>query len=479
MRLELHPKQTEAFTSRATEILYGGAAFGGKSFLMRVAAIAWCFEIPLLQVYLFRRLSDDLKKNHVEGPTGFRAMLSAFVKRGHVKFRNLDTEIEFCWNGAKIYLNHCQYEKDLSSYQGADIHVLMMDELTHFTDPMYRFLRSRCRLGALDLPVKFDGMFPRILCGSNPGGIGHNWVKRTFIEGRKPFEIERMPPEEGGMLRQFIPAVLEDNPLAAKDSSYEQRLLGLGNPALVKAMRHGNWNIVAGGAIDDVWGDGDRIIMPRFKVPSSWYVDRSFDWGSSHPFSVLWWAEADGTEATLPSGAKFCPPKGSLVLCHEWYGASGPNQGLKMAAREIAKGIKEREKDLLEGKWITRQPSPGPADNEISAVKNPGVPTIAKEMADEGVRWTESDKSHGTRKIGLDLFRSRLAEARKDYPEQPALYVMDHCRNVIDHWPALPRDKKNPDVVDTNAEDHDYDAAKYRVLAARRPATVIKLGMAH
>lgn len=478
MRLELHEKQTEAYQSEATEILYGGAAFGGKSHLMRVAAIAWCFEIPHLQVYLFRRLSDDLRKNHMEGPTGFPALLSEFVEKRFVIIRDNKGEIEF-WNGAKIHLCHCQYEKDVYSYQGADIHVLMMDELTHFTEFMYRYLRGRCRLGALKLPDKFVGKFPRVLCGSNPGGVGHNWVKRTFISPAPPMTIVKCSRDEGGMLRQYIPAILEDNPLAANDPEYEQRLLGLGNPALIKAMRYGNWDIVAGGAIDDVWVDGSRIIVPRFAIPSSWYVDRSFDWGSSHPFSVLWWGEADGTEATLPDGSKFCPPKGSLVLAHEWYGASGPNQGLKMPARDIARGIKEREKLLIEGKWISRTPNPGPADNEISAIKNPGVPTIESEMAAEGVRWTPSDKSPGTRKIGLDLFRARLAEARKDHPEEPALYVMDHCRGVIERWPVLPRDPKNPDVVDTNAEDHDYDAAKYRVLAARRAATAINLGRAH
>ncbi len=144
--LNLHPKQGVAFTSTATEILYGGAAGGGKSHLMRAAAISWCAAIPGLQVYLFRRLMPDLVKNHMEGPKGFRAMLAPWVDAGFVEI--VEGEIRF-WNGARIYLCHCKEERDRYKYQGAEIHVLLIDELTHFTDAIYRFLRGRVRCGRL------------------------------------------------------------------------------------------------------------------------------------------------------------------------------------------------------------------------------------------------------------------------------------------------------------------------------------------
>jgi len=472
MELELHPQQTKAFTSPATELLYGGAAGGGKSHLMRVAALAWCTEIPGLQVYLFRRLSDDLAKNHMEGPSGFPELLAEWVDSGLVKFNGSKNFIEF-WNGAKIHLCHCQYEKDLAKYQGAEIHVLLLDELTHFSEKIYRYLRGRCRIGGLQVPERYAGKFPRIVAGSNPGGVGHNWVRATFVNAAPPMEVVRQPKSEGGMLRQFIPAKLQDNPtLTENDPDYLDRLEGLGDAALVKAMRDGDWNIVAGGALDDVWSP--RVTVQRFAVPASWRVDRSFDWGSSHPFSVLWWAEADGTEATVPGGAKFCPPRGSLVLLHEWYGSNGPNHGLKMSPRDVAKGIVERENALRAGDWIAGAPKPGPADNQIDAVSQPGTPTIASEMASEGVKWLASDKAPGSRKIGLELMRSRLRESRKDHPEHPALYVMGHCINALSNWPVLPRDPRNPDDVDTAAVDHDYDACRYRVLAAKRHAASLR-----
>ncbi len=117
----LHPKQVAAYESKATEILYGGAAGGGKSFFMRVAAVLWCSLIPGLQVYLFRRTYDDLIKNHIEGSKGFRSMLAAWELQGWVKI--VETEIRF-WNGSKIYLCHCEHEKHRFKYQGAEIHVV-------------------------------------------------------------------------------------------------------------------------------------------------------------------------------------------------------------------------------------------------------------------------------------------------------------------------------------------------------------------
>lgn len=143
IRLKLHPRQSLAFLSKATEILYGGAAGGGKSHLMRVVAIMLSMAVAGLQVYIFRRVSDDLRKNHLEGPSGLRVMLSPLVVSGHVKFNDSRGGgiFEF-WNGSKIYLCHCQYEKDMYKYQGAEIHLLLMDELTLFTEAIYRFLRG-------------------------------------------------------------------------------------------------------------------------------------------------------------------------------------------------------------------------------------------------------------------------------------------------------------------------------------------------
>jgi hypothetical protein len=197
LNVHLHARQFAAFTSKATEILYGGAAGGGKSHLMRIAAVIWSAEIAGLQVYLFRRIHEDLVRNHMEGPKGFRALLAPWVDAGLVKI--VENEIRF-WNGSKIYLCHCQHDKDRFKYQGAEIHVLMIDELTHFTDVIYRFLRNRVRAVGLNLKDAYKGLFPRIICGSNPGNIGHQWVKAAFVDNAEDLAVDGFHNQYDGIV---------------------------------------------------------------------------------------------------------------------------------------------------------------------------------------------------------------------------------------------------------------------------------------
>ena len=473
--LSLHPRQTQAFQSLATELLYGGSAGGGKSHLMRAAAIIWCSEIPGLQVYLFRRISEDLYKNHMAGPGSFPELMAPWLASKHVTYNGSKNFLEF-WNGSRIWMCHCQHEKDMYKYQGAEIHVLLIDELTHFTERIYRYLRGRCRIGGLKIPAKYAGMFPRVLNGSNPGGVGHTFVRRMFINGRRPMEITQQPKAEGGMLRQFIPAKLADNPtMAENDPTYMDKLEGLGSPELVKAMKEGNWDIVAGGALDDVWSDVAHV-LPRFKIPRGWRLDRSMDWGSAKPFSVGWWAQANGEEVVLPDGKKFCPAKGSLIRFHEWYGSPevGTNTGLKLGSDVVARGILEREAALTAAGWISDVVRPGPADNSIWTKDDDATDSIGKIMKGLGVEWTPSDKSPGSRINGLQLVRDRLANAVKR--EGPAIYFMSHCVSCTTTLPVLPRDSRNIEDVDSDAEDHAYDEVRYRVLAdAKAMATSVKV----
>lgn len=450
----LHPRQLFALFSKATEILYGGAAGGGKSYLMRVAAIFWCAQIPNLQVYIFRRTFPELYKNHVEGPSGFPMLLAEWVTAKLVTINHSAHTIRF-WNGATIFLCHCQYENTVYSFKGAEIHVLMVDELTQWSARMYRFLRSRMRLGSLKLPDQFKGLFPRVLNGTNPGDIGHNHVKASFVDPAPEGQIWQTPKDEGGMLRQFIRAKLSDNP-SVDEEDYTGKLEGLGDPALVKAMLEGDWDIVAGGMFDDLWRRDVHVLKP-FPIPTSWRIDRSFDWGSSAPFSVGWWAESDGTEATLADGSKRHFPRGTLFRIAEWYGWNGkPNEGCKMSTPDIARGILRRE----EGRgWRV---NPGPADSMIYNTDRGR--SIADEMLALGVRWVEADKRPGSRKNGWDRMRTLLQNATAERLEGPGLFIFDKCTQFIRTVPVLPRDEKDPDDVDTDAEDHVADEARYRIL---------------
>lgn len=465
INLRLQPKQGLAFQSPATEILYGGAAGGGKSHLMRVLAIALAMANPGIRIYLFRRNYGDLYLNHMEGSTAFPAMLHPLVETGFCSIRS-DNEIRF-WNDSKIFLCHLQHKKNLNKYQGAEMHVILMDELTHFTDAEYRFLRSRARLGDWKPAPEWRHKLPLIFCGSNPGNIGHNWVKATFVDYAAKYAITRTPKEEGGMLRQYIPALLSDNKiLVANDPDYEAKLSGLGSPELVRAMKTGDWNIVAGGALDDVWSD--KTMIPNFTVPGHWRLFRTFDWGSTHPFSYGLWTVSDGEEFYLPNGNRMWLPPRSLIRVAEWYGTEKPgsNKGLKYSAKDIACGILDIERELYAGGWIHEMPTSGVADGQIFNVTQSDEPTIASKMEAEGVYFEPANKSSGSRINGLQLVRDRLEAVQKD-KEEEGLYAMDRCNAFRTTLPTLPRDPKKPDDVNTAAEDHVYDDVRYAVLYER------------
>lgn len=454
LNLDLHEKQAIAFDTEATEVLYGGAAGGGKSHLMRVAAITWCAAIPGLQVYLFRRIRDDLVKNHMEGPKGFRAILAGWSMCGFVRI--VDDEIRF-WNGSKIYLCHCKDEKDIYKYQGAEIHVLLVDELTHFTESMYRFLRNRVRMVGVTLPPNYAGRFPRILAGANPGNIGHLWVKATFVEGAETYDLRQMPPEEGGMLRQFIPALLEDNPsMAMDDPGYEGRLQGLGSETLVRAMRYGDWDVIEG-AFFDCWDPRRHIVRP-FTIPDQWLRFMSGDWGSAKPFSFGWWAVAsDATTVEGKDGGTVRLPRGCMVRYREWYGAKRPNEGLKLHADAVARGIAEREKsDKVKPTYRVLDPA---------AFAEDGGESIAQAMGREKVYFKPADNARvqGRGAMGgWDQMRGRLVG---DEDGNPMVVTFSTCHDSIRTIPAQQHDPDRPEDMDTDGEDHACDEWRYACMS--------------
>ena len=232
---------------------------------------------------------------------------------------------------------------------------------------------------------------------------------------------------------------------------------------------------MAGGIFGDVW-DPKHNVVPRFPVPAEWRLDRAFDWGSSKPFSVGWWAESDGSDVFIPGRGWTSTVRGDLFHIDEWYGWTGrPNQGVQMLAVDVAKGIVERE--LAWG--ISGRVKAGPADSSIYDVEN-GV-SIGQDMAKpvrigermhRGVSWTRADKRPGSRKAGWELARIFFKAAHQgDLPrEHPGLFVMDNCKQFIRTVPVLPRDERDMDDADTDAEDHIADEMRYRVRATRNRA---------
>lgn len=412
------------------------------------------------------------------------------------RFLSSRGDYKWVWpTGEELLFRQVKRQSDYWNYHGQEFPFIGWNELSKFpTSDLFDSLMSCNRSSYRPPPDSDIPEIPLVIFSTtNPYGAGHNWVKRKFIDVGKPgeviekqFDVFNPRTQQREMVTKTQVRIFgsyKENIYLAPE--YIAELEKIRDKNKRKAWLWGDWDVVAGGAFDDVW-DSDKCILPRFKVPYSWNVNRSFDWGSTHPFSVGWWAEANGEYATIdyppslehPGGRKvqFCPPKGTLIRIAEWYGTEevGTNRGLKMSAGDIAKGIIQREKDLRMGRWIVGEVEPGPADSQIYQVKESDVETIGKKMEDLGIFWTAADKSPGSRINGLQLVRDCFENTLRK--EGAGLYFTDNCLAAIATVPVLPRDEDKLDDVDTDAEDHIYDDIRYRVLeGSNRYATVIPL----
>ena len=417
------------------------------------------------------------------------------------KFLSSNNDLKWTWpTGEELLLRHAKKTADYETFHGHEYPFIGWNELTKQpTAELYDAMMSTNRssfLSHVHTPIDESGNYAtkngkplppiplEVFSTTNPKGPGHNWVKKRFIDPapsgkvvRKRIEIFNPQTQQDEVFEITQVAIFgsyRENPYL--DPKYVATLNDLtsSNENLKKAWLYGDWSVISGGAFDDIW-DSKIHVVPRFKVPKKWRVDRGFDWGSSHPFSVNWFAEANGEEVVCVDGTVFCPKAGSLIQIDEWYGTKeiGTNQGLRLSADDIAKGIIERETKMLAKGWIEEQPWPGPADNQIRDVREKDVDTIEIKMAKQGVRWVQSDKSSGSRIIGFQLVRDRLEASVKG--EGPGLYFTENNKAAIEIIPNLPRDPDDEDDVDTDAEDHPYDVVKYRVLkGSNRYATQMR-----
>lgn len=454
---KLYQNQKRALVTPAKEILYGGALGGGKSYLARVASIVYSLEIPGLITYLFRRTFKEVLANHVHTPGGYLEMLKDLIDSGEVVFSKSDYSFTFS-NGSRIQLAHSQHENDIYTHRGAQIGFLIVDESTDFSATMIRFIRTRVRLGSLVVPPQWKAHFPRILYTANPGGVGHQFFKSNFVDFGAGHTFYA-PDDEGGMLREYIPSKLKDNKiLLQNDPDYQKRVRGMGSAELVNAMIDGDWESVSSGGFADLWRAKYHVIEP-FNIPAAWKIDRGYDYGSSAPAACCWFAESNGEEFFDAQGRRCWVPAGTIFQIGELYFADAKLNGLKLTAKEQARRIKKYQIE----KHITRA-VPGPADNAIYT-NIPGHNTIADDMASEGIEWTRSNKSPGSRVIGMQVLRGRLEAAKQRPMEHPGFMVFSNCHHTIRTLPNLEADKNNPEDIDSHGEDHIYDVIRYKMLA--------------
>ncbi|MDH5559421.1 MAG: terminase [Deltaproteobacteria bacterium] len=364
--------------------------------------------------------------------------------------RFLRNELKWHWpTGEELLFRQISGIDDYWKYHGHEYPWIGWEELTNWPDPgCYESMLACCRSSDPKVPRKYRAT-------ANPWGPGHNWVKRRFVDPTPPgviiYDKDRL-----GRVR-IHGSILENKTLLKAQPDYLKQLNSLSDQNQKRAWLYGNWDIVAGGALDDLWDRKKHVVTP-FKIPASWRVNRSFDWGSARPFSVGWWAESDGTPVMLSDSQSRTYPRGTLFRISEYYGWNGiPNQGSKMLAREVAWMILKIEREL--GLKV----SPGPADNQIFNLEDGH--SIAEEMTRVGVRWERSDKSPGSRKTGLEKLRAYLKASLEPKNGLPGLYVFSNCVHFIRTIPLLRRCEKEPDDIDTGMEDHVYDETRYRLLS--------------
>ena len=432
--------QTHLIQCPVFDVLFGGARGGGKTDGV---------------------LGDWLNHSDLYGADAIglmfrkeRTQLIETIERSHQIFGQLEgwqwKEQDKMWRsdrGARLRFAYLERDSDAEAYQGHSYTRLYCEEITNFGSPkpidkMMATLRS-----GNGVPCGFRAT-------GNPGGAGHQWVKARYIDhapmGYKVTVQTFKNPWTGDSVtrdRVFIPSKLNQNKYLGAE--YVANLQMAGNEALVKAWLEGDWSVIEG-AFFDCWSSEKHVIRP-FELPEDWLRFRSADWGSAAPFSVGWWAVV-GDEFT---GQGLRISRGAIIRYREWYGASGPNIGLKLTAEEVARGIKAKEA----GDTIAY----GVLDPAAFAVD--GGPSIAERMMKEGVAFRRADNKRVSQRGAMGGWDQMRARMKGGEDGRPMLYVFDTCRDFIRTVPALQHDADKPEDLDTSAEDHVADEARYACMS--------------
>jgi phage terminase large subunit len=411
-------RQRQFHECPARNVLYGGAAGGGKSHALRWDAYMRCLSLKHYRALLLRRTYPELENTHLENvPVDLAGGLPAEYLKSErkVRFRN----------GAVLQFGHCEDEAAVGKYLSTEYDAIYFDELVTFTEKQFLMIRSRARSTK-------PGVRPMIRAGTNPGGPESHWVRRRFIwQDLTGKEDPRYRPEDYA----YIPATLDDNPYIDREE-YAANLESLPEE-LARAYRYGDWDIFPGQYFGE-WRKAKHVSDEHRAYPRHFQRVRAVDWGYVKPGVCLWLVKL--------------PDSGRWYLEHEYVFS-------RTLAADVAREIGRRTKDLgVKVQYTVADTAMWTPDGTVGE-------SMAETFQRNGVPLVKADKRRvGTmdRPLGWQRFRHWL----KDAPDGvPWLTVSPECAYTVRTIPALVSDKTRPEDVDSDGEDHAADALRYFVMS--------------
>jgi hypothetical protein len=412
-----HPNegpQTDFLAAGEKDVLYGGAAGGGKSYAMLVDPLRYAHRKAHRALILRRsmpELREMIDKSRELYPQAFPG----------AKFR----EVEKLWNfpsGAKVEFGFLERDADVYRYQGQAYSWIGFDEITHLpTEFSWNYLASRLRTTDPEIQTY-------LRCTANPGGVGSQWVKKRYIE---PSESNKSFMGSDGLTRKFIPAKLADNPYLADDGVYEQMLKSL-PPIQRRQLLEGNWDVAEGAAFVEF--DPTVHVIAPFALPLHWERVKAVDYGYAAESCCLW-----GIMDTND---------GTLIIYRELY----------------KKGLTGEELGAIITDMETEDPFSvnGVLDTAAWARTGTTGPTVGESLIRAGHKLRRADKNRIQGKIQIHEYLKIRDNGR------PRLQIFNTCPNLIRELQSIPLSKTNPEDVDTKASDHAYDALRYMIMSRPR-----------